>query len=152
MKYVCFVYDRWMHFISPRKARVRVTSDQRVATKLWGRTPSVTPCATWVQNLCKIWSWKSKFSTLVPEDFKKVIRENAFKQERNKPRLKSNFVLALIGPSNNRAITTQKAVKWCETSQISLKLRRKTENHSQLTICTLLKNFYTIFPEFSFPY
>lgn len=86
---------------------------------------------------------KSKFSTRWSQRFSRKLSEKMLfnKQGRKKPRLKFNSVLALIGPSNNRALTTQTAVKWCETSQTSLKLRRKTENHSQLIICTYLKNF-----------
>ena len=84
-----------------------------------------------------------------PRGFQENYPRRCFdKQERKKLRLKFNSVLALIGPSSNRALTTQKAVKWCKTSQTSLKLRRKTENHSQLIICTYLKNFTLFFRSF----
>lgn len=131
-------------FISPRKGTGDVT--WRVATKLedartlspWGPGCSIKLAA------------KSKFSTLWSQRFSRKLSEKMLfnKQERKKPRLKFNSVLALIGPSNNRALTTQKEIKWCETSQTSLKLRRKTENHSQLIICTYLKNFTLFFRSF----
>lgn len=131
-------------FISPRKGAGDVT--WRVATKLEdARTlsPSGPGCSIKLAA-------KSKFSTPWSQRFSRKLSEKMLfnKQERKKPRLKFNSVLALIGPSNNRALTTQKEIKWCETSQTSLKLRRKTENHSQLIICTYLKNFTLFFRSF----
>ena len=115
----------------------------RVATKLEdsrtlspsGPGCSIKLCAKFEAERVNSVPWSQRFSRKLSE---KMLFK---KKERKKPRLKFKSVLALIRPSKNRALTTKKAVKWCETSQISLKHRRKTENHSQLIICTLLKNF-----------
>ena len=84
MKYVCFVYVRyftaqrsgWRHLEGGYKAGGREDA-KPLGPGLFNKT------------LYKIWS---KFSTLVPEVFKKIIREDDFnKEEGKKPRLKFNL-------------------------------------------------------------
>lgn len=92
-----------MFDISPRKGPGDVT--WRVATKLEdARTLSLSGpgCAI---KLC------AKFevnSVPLSQRFSRKLSEKMLfnKQERKKPRLKFNSVSALIGPSNNRALTT----------------------------------------------